>query len=97
MATKVKSLTRYGYAGKECLLRTICEAAEYSTKNTGVLGDILHVLLTPSSSRKQENFLDYENAEQFGNKKKCESYRQKCPLSVLDAFSRISTIFEAFT
>ncbi|KAJ8981916.1 hypothetical protein NQ317_008821 [Molorchus minor] len=32
--------------GKQCLLRAICEAAEYRTKDTGVLGDLIHVLLT---------------------------------------------------
>lgn len=38
--------SRQGYDGKNCLIRSICEAAEYSTEGTGVLGDILHVILS---------------------------------------------------
>lgn len=37
---------RQGYDGKNCLIRSICEAAEYSAKETGVLGDILHIILS---------------------------------------------------
>lgn len=42
----IKFVSRQGYDGKNCLIRSICEAAEYSTKETGVLGDILHILLS---------------------------------------------------
>ena len=37
---------RHGYRGKECLLRAICEASEYSLEHNGVLADILHIVLT---------------------------------------------------
>ncbi|XP_055605719.1 uncharacterized protein LOC129753897 [Uranotaenia lowii] len=40
-----------GYNGRSCLLRTICEAAEarFSHSN-GILGELLHILFTPSTS-----------------------------------------------
>nr|XP_023029755.1 uncharacterized protein LOC111517735 [Leptinotarsa decemlineata] len=89
-----RKIEEYGYNGKECLLRTICEAAEYSTEGTGVLGDILHILLTPSTSRKEDNLREYEEAEEAGGEKKCKPYQTNCSFSLLDTFSRIGNIFE---
>lgn len=37
---------RHGFSGKDCLLRTICEAAEYAFDGNGLLADIVHVVLT---------------------------------------------------
>lgn len=43
----IKSIIfRHGYPGKSCLLRTICEAAEFTFQHEGVLNDILHIVLT---------------------------------------------------
>lgn len=40
-------LIRAGYNGHECLLRAICEAADTPLgMDNGVLGDILHIVLT---------------------------------------------------
>ncbi|KAJ8688560.1 hypothetical protein QAD02_024355, partial [Eretmocerus hayati] len=35
-----------GLPGHECLLRSICEAAEHPLHHNGVLGDLLHVIFT---------------------------------------------------
>ena len=37
---------RFGMDGKACLLRSICEAAEYPVENEGLLGEILNIVLT---------------------------------------------------
>ncbi|XP_056633933.1 uncharacterized protein LOC130443382 [Diorhabda sublineata] len=85
LESKIK---RYGYSGKLCLQRAICETADYTTEHHGVLGDILHVLLTPSSSQKENGLEDYANAETYGRTKgHCEKYKKKCPFSILNAFS----------
>ncbi|XP_044256517.1 uncharacterized protein LOC123006249 isoform X2 [Tribolium madens] len=83
---KMKS---HGYPGKNCLLRAICETSLYSSENTGILGDILHLLLTPSSS-KDDVLEDYRNAEQYGKRRKnCRKYTKKCTISFLDLVSQI--------
>ncbi|EFA11156.1 hypothetical protein TcasGA2_TC004760 [Tribolium castaneum] len=83
---KMKS---HGYPGKNCLLRAICETSLYSSENTGILGDMLHVLLTPSSST--DNVLsDYGKAELYGkSRKNCRKYTKKCSISFLDLVSQV--------
>lgn len=40
-------LCRNGFHGKYCLLKAICEAAEIPFgEHNGVLGDIIHIILT---------------------------------------------------
>ncbi|XP_065170128.1 uncharacterized protein [Atheta coriaria] len=85
-------LVNHGYSGKECLLRAICEASEHSMENGGVLADIIHIILTPSTS-KSESLNDYESAEMYGKlHKHCKRYKKKCPFSVLNLISRIDKI-----
>ncbi|XP_023313157.1 uncharacterized protein LOC108910280 [Anoplophora glabripennis] len=84
------NIQSYGVPGKPCLLRAICEAAEFSTQSTGVLGDLLHILLTPSSSKNDDPMIDYAEAEEYGkNKKHCKKYSKKCSLSVLNLVSKL--------
>ncbi|KAK9758632.1 DM4/DM12 family [Popillia japonica] len=83
----------HGFAGKPCLLRAICEATEYSLQHTDVLGDIVHVVLTPSTS-KSEGLSEYEKAEKYGRlKKNCKRYNKSCSFSVLDLISVIDKKF----
>ncbi|XP_076256233.1 uncharacterized protein LOC143193758 [Rhynchophorus ferrugineus] len=81
-----------GYPGKACLLRSICEAASYSMQHfNGVLGDLFHILLTPSTSSdsKEDYFLEYWQAEEAGtNTQNCESYNA-CRINLLDLMSFI--------
>ncbi|KAF2888019.1 hypothetical protein ILUMI_18154 [Ignelater luminosus] len=81
-------INSHGYPGKECLLRAICEAAEYTLENNGVLGDILHILLAPSSSKSEDLSPEYENAENYGKlKKHCRKYVKNCSVSFLALIS----------
>ncbi|KAK4881539.1 hypothetical protein RN001_004858 [Aquatica leii] len=87
-------LNSHGYPGKQCLLRTICEAAEYALDGNGVLGDIIYVLLSPSASKNENLSPDFENAEKQGKiKKSCTVYEKQCPISLLGLISWLETTF----
>ncbi|CAH2004098.1 unnamed protein product [Acanthoscelides obtectus] len=90
-----RKIEEFGHPGKKCLERIICEAAQISTKSTGVLGDIVHILLTPTSS-KEENLGEYVKAEQDGLNEKCNSYYEDCQYSILGAISKIIDFVESF-
>ncbi|XP_035447422.2 uncharacterized protein LOC118274139 [Spodoptera frugiperda] len=36
-----------GFNGEECVYRAICEAAQYPVEEEGLVGEIIHILLTP--------------------------------------------------
>uniref|UniRef100_A0A6P7GH36 Uncharacterized protein LOC114338049 n=1 Tax=Diabrotica virgifera virgifera TaxID=50390 RepID=A0A6P7GH36_DIAVI len=94
LESKIKG---YGYPGKKCLQRAICEAAEYTTENYGVLGDILHVLLTPSTSRNDTNVEDYAKSEEYGRTKgNCKKYKKNCGLSILNLFSVVKDTYAMY-
>ncbi|CAH2015916.1 unnamed protein product [Acanthoscelides obtectus] len=85
-------INSYGYPGKECLQRAVCEATEYTTKNYGVLGDIVHILLAPSTSKKESNITDYLEAEEFARKQgHCKKFRENCKLSILNLISKVTS------
>ncbi|KAJ3640055.1 hypothetical protein Zmor_003375 [Zophobas morio] len=88
LETKMES---NGYPGRPCLLRTICEAARHTTQYAnGVLGDLIHILFTPSSSNNTDLPSDYEEAEKHGSKKSdCSRYNKNCTVSFLDLISWI--------
>ncbi|KAH8245828.1 hypothetical protein KR038_003679 [Drosophila bunnanda] len=72
-----------------CLLRLICEANSYHLADlNGVLGSLVHVMFSPSSSRYEALPKRYYIAELDGNKGSCEAYHQKCQYSVLDLITR---------
>ncbi|XP_034935143.1 uncharacterized protein [Chelonus insularis] len=51
-------------SGKACLLRAICEAAQTSfDESNGLLGELLHVILTPSSTTEHSDV--YEDREYY--------------------------------
>ncbi|XP_076237898.1 uncharacterized protein LOC143181401 [Calliopsis andreniformis] len=76
--------TDYGYQGHECLLRAICETSEHSLRHNGLIGDILHVILTPTSSRHEELPQDILEAEAVGRNGGCSNYRPQCPVGLFD-------------
>ncbi|CAG9808935.1 unnamed protein product [Chironomus riparius] len=81
-------ITANGVDGKKCLLRAICESASNSLlEANGVLGHILHIILTPSSSTDENLPTEYNKAEELGYKNDCIKYVRKCNLSLLDAIS----------
>ncbi|XP_032514562.2 uncharacterized protein LOC116768053 isoform X2 [Danaus plexippus] len=80
-------LERHGYPGRECLLRAICESSSQFLHN-GVLGDLLHLLLTPSTSISEEDVEDiYYEAEYWGLEGKCDHYNYHCPSNPVDNIS----------
>ncbi|XP_031338527.1 uncharacterized protein LOC116167390 [Photinus pyralis] len=81
-------INSHGYPGKECLLRTICEVSEYDLSGNGVLGDIVHVILSPTSSKNENLSPEYEEAEKDGKSShNCEKYSKSCPVSLIGLIS----------
>ncbi|XP_053996791.1 uncharacterized protein LOC128886171 [Hylaeus anthracinus] len=74
----------YGYQGHECLLRAICETSEHSLRHNGLIGDILHVIFTPTSSRHEELPQDILQAEVVGRNRGCSKYQPQCPVGLFD-------------
>ncbi|CAG9130159.1 unnamed protein product [Plutella xylostella] len=40
-----------GFHGRECVLRAICEAAQFPLEHEALFGEILHIILTPNYGR----------------------------------------------
>ena len=89
-------LDGYDFDGRACILRSICEAADAQfTHHTGLLGEIFHVLFTPSTShgeklsRHRDN--EYLKAEFLGKEEQFSCQRQfpECKKSFLELFSGI--------
>ncbi|KAG7189389.1 hypothetical protein KM043_017036 [Ampulex compressa] len=73
-----------GLSGRECLLRAICEASEFPLRHNGLIGDILHVLFTPTSSQQEQLPQDILDAELLGRNGTCTKYHPRCPLGLFD-------------
>uniref|UniRef100_A0A182P8X9 Uncharacterized protein n=1 Tax=Anopheles epiroticus TaxID=199890 RepID=A0A182P8X9_9DIPT len=73
-------LQRQHYQGKKCLQRMICEAALHPfSEANGVVGDVVQLLLSPSTSKDESLPEEYFIAEQAGQYGSCDRYRQDCP------------------
>ncbi|KAL0110216.1 hypothetical protein PUN28_013691 [Cardiocondyla obscurior] len=81
LESKFESL---GYSGRECLLRAICETSEYPLQHNGLIGDIVHVIFTPSTSRHEGLPRDVIEAELVGRNGNCSKYRPQCPAGLFD-------------
>ncbi|XP_018576840.1 uncharacterized protein LOC108915326 [Anoplophora glabripennis] len=80
-----KRIESNGYPGKPCLLRAICEMSLYSIKDiNGVLGEIIHIIFTPSASKNFGLSSEYSTAERRGRNHDCSSYEKKCSISFVD-------------
>ncbi|KAH8306023.1 hypothetical protein KR018_011191 [Drosophila ironensis] len=86
-------ISRSGFQGESCLLRLICEtsAAQLDEFN-GVLGSLVHVLFSPTTSESEDLPLRYYQAEHDGWNDHCHFYEPGCGESLLDL---ISEPFEA--
>nr|ADF87889.1 RT07557p [Drosophila melanogaster] len=84
----VDKLKRSGFRGESCLLRLICEtsAAQLDEFN-GVLGSLMHVLFSPSSSESEDLPLRYYQAEHDGWNGHCHVYEPGCGESILELIS----------
>ncbi|XP_011304128.1 uncharacterized protein [Fopius arisanus] len=80
-------------SGRGCLLRAICEAAESPFDHSrGLLGELLHVLLTPSSTPEGHDLhedLEFHRAEAIGreNPGVCSRIFSECLRSPLEYFT----------
>ncbi|KAI5643903.1 DM4/DM12 family domain-containing protein [Phthorimaea operculella] len=78
-------LENHGYPGRPCLLRAICENTRSHFLHNGVLGDVLHLILTPSTSLSEEDIEDsFYEAEYLGLEGHCDYYFGGCPMSPLE-------------
>ncbi|XP_011554094.3 uncharacterized protein LOC105385414 [Plutella xylostella] len=90
-----RMVERYGFTGRPCLLRTICEAASVPfTHESGLLAEIGHILFTPSATRdklSEHSDNEYHAAERLGRDQgaNCEALFPECEGSVLDTFTEI--------
>ncbi|XP_011166500.2 uncharacterized protein LOC105200564 [Solenopsis invicta] len=73
-----------GYSGRECLLRAICETSAFPLQHNGLIGDIMHVIFTPSTSRHEGLPRDVVEAELVGRNGSCSKYQLQCPLGLFD-------------
>ncbi|KAM3965442.1 uncharacterized protein ACR2FA_000276 [Aphomia sociella] len=69
--------SRHGFNGRPCLLRAICEAATSQFPHSGLLGDLLHFILTlvavviaitssAEANRRQKRYLIFTKDTQWG-------------------------------
>uniref|UniRef100_A0A8D9EAB2 Uncharacterized protein n=1 Tax=Cacopsylla melanoneura TaxID=428564 RepID=A0A8D9EAB2_9HEMI len=59
-------LTREGYRGSSCLLKFICEFSSIHLVENNLLSELIHIILTPSSSEVEEELSKYSEAERQG-------------------------------
>ncbi|XP_074110593.1 uncharacterized protein LOC141534881 isoform X2 [Cotesia typhae] len=92
------ALGSFGSPGKVCLLRAVCEAAELPfDRSHGLLGELLHTFLSPSSTSEYPDVYEdrqYLAAENIGknslnklSKGQCKSFFPECIYSPLDYFT----------
>ncbi|XP_034184572.1 uncharacterized protein LOC117606331 isoform X2 [Osmia lignaria lignaria] len=80
----INKLESFGFSGENCLLKMICEVAHQPFTDNGVMGDILRILFTPSSSQDEHlpsSIVEAEYAED------CNDQYKKCPQSPLALIS----------
>ncbi|XP_011304067.1 uncharacterized protein [Fopius arisanus] len=73
----------FGLPGRVCLLRFICETAQWKiSRHNGLTGDLLRILLTPSSSADEDLPDDYTLAEEQPDD--CDKTYSRCPIGIYD-------------
>ncbi|XP_019890267.1 uncharacterized protein LOC101890812 [Musca domestica] len=84
----IDKFERSGFEGEPCLLRLICEtnSSELGYIN-GVLGSIIHIMFSPTTSRNENLPLQYYQAEVDGIHDQCHHYEEICTESILDLIS----------
>ncbi|XP_019772532.1 uncharacterized protein LOC109546141 [Dendroctonus ponderosae] len=83
--------------GKACLLKSICEVSAVPLEqNTGLIAEIFHSILTPSSTDDEiENHIhnEYHAAEKIGKEvKNCAHIFPECPIDPVQQFSKFMTV-----
>ncbi|XP_037941696.1 uncharacterized protein LOC119674621 [Teleopsis dalmanni] len=78
----------HGYNGEACLLRLICETnASHLGQINGVLGSLIHIIFTPTTSMSEQLPLSYYQAEVDGTYEQCDYYEDACKDNLLDLIS----------
>ncbi|XP_012151391.1 uncharacterized protein LOC105663919 [Megachile rotundata] len=80
----VNKLESLGFSGEGCLQKMICEVANNPLTNNGVIGDVLQILLTPSSSENENLPSKITEAEYMED---CNNQYKNCPQSPLALIS----------
>ncbi|XP_014102069.2 uncharacterized protein [Bactrocera oleae] len=79
---------RSGYNAEHCLLRLICETNSSGLGEVnGVLGTLVHIMFSPSTSAHENLPLPYYQAELDGSYGFCEEYAADCQENPLDLIS----------
>ncbi|XP_026465101.1 uncharacterized protein LOC113367735 [Ctenocephalides felis] len=97
----------YGLQGKECMLRAICENAENPfTHENGLLGELMHIILTPSTTNEavnQHSDNEYISAEKIGREaqrdfeygqERCSRVFHDCAMPLLQIFSNAEYLWK---
>ncbi|XP_318465.6 uncharacterized protein LOC4577283 [Anopheles gambiae] len=92
--------TGYGYGGRACVLRSICEAADVQFTHTGgVFAELLHIMFSPSTTKElisEHRDNEYFRAEQLGRAgAPCSKLFHECSTSLLDMFSGVHDLHPA--
>ncbi|KAK6631285.1 hypothetical protein RUM44_005811 [Polyplax serrata] len=80
---------RFTGSGKECMLRSICEASAIPLTASSLLAQILRIFLLPSSTDETpllRSDMDYHNAERLGRARNadCKILYPSCSLALID-------------
>ncbi|XP_049939091.1 uncharacterized protein LOC126413235 [Schistocerca serialis cubense] len=83
-----KRFEREGLTGRACVLRTVCEVAETPLRHNGLVGDLMHIFFTPSTSTEEGLPLEFSEAEERGRAgADCAAAYPACRHSPLDLVS----------
>ncbi|XP_058449376.1 uncharacterized protein LOC131429326 [Malaya genurostris] len=89
-----KAGENYGFGGRACMLRSICEAAAAEFTHTGgVFAELFHIVFTPSTTAEpmsDHGDNEYYRAEQLGREgAPCEQVYHECKNTILDVFTGV--------
>ncbi|KFB42345.1 AGAP004003-PA-like protein [Anopheles sinensis] len=80
----------YGLNSSGCMQRIICELTELPlAEQNGVVGDVISVIFSPSSSVDEDLPVEYFEAETRGANDGCERYRMLCGTDLLRLISTV--------
>ncbi|XP_050293765.1 uncharacterized protein LOC126734266 [Anthonomus grandis grandis] len=87
--------------GKACLLKSICEVASIKLEErAGLLAEIVHTILTPSSTKddiRDHSDNEYHAAEKLGQEDgKCGQLFPECPIDPIGQYSKLMTVGKYF-
>jgi hypothetical protein len=86
-----QSLDKGGMAGRQCVLRAICELTETPIHHWTVFGEMLNNLLRPKNGT-HEALEEYKKAEKIGEEQgDCWSFYPECPISIFNVIPDVYT------